>query len=125
MAAITICSDFGAPKNKVWHPLESVKNRNQRAEEYNTGIEIFNRGVQEQTRSSERKDQKTCRQIKRIHLIRGAKHFLRMKERMKWMKKSEDRFMDIWDTIKQSSIHIIEVIEGKEIRVEGRTYSKR
>ena len=21
MAAVTICSDFGAPKNKVWHPL--------------------------------------------------------------------------------------------------------
>lgn len=41
------------------------------------------------------------------------------------MKKSEDRFMDIWDTIKQSSIHIIEVTEGKEVRVEGRTYSKR
>ena len=41
------------------------------------------------------------------------------------MKTSEDRFINIWDTMKQSSIHIIEVTEGKEIKVEGRTYSKR
>ena len=40
------------------------------------------------------------------------------------MKKSEDSLMDIWDDIKWTNIHIIEVPQGEE-RKGQKTYQKK
>ena len=91
--------------NKVRIPTETknirIRNRNHRTEEYNNQNEKFNKGVQQETTSSERKDQPTWTQGNGIHCIRGAK----IKE---WEKVT---IRDLWDTIRQTNICILEVPE--------------
>ena len=43
MAAITICSDFGAQKNKVWHCFHSFPTR--RSSDLQAGIKIAGRNI--------------------------------------------------------------------------------
>ena len=45
MAAITICSDFGAPKNKVWHCFPIYFPWNDGLEEAQAGIKIAGRNI--------------------------------------------------------------------------------
>ena len=46
MAAVTICSDFGAPQNKVWHCFHSFPTRRSSdLEEAQAGIKLAGRNL--------------------------------------------------------------------------------
>lgn len=61
----------------------------------------------QQTRSRRRKDQQSQRQGRRNHPIREAK---------RKMKKIEDSIRDLWNTNKQTNIHIIGVLKEEKER---------
>ena len=102
MAAVTICSDFGAQKNKGWHCF-------QRFPIYfpwsgGTGLEGINSGI---TEAEERINDLEDRMME----ITAAEQNIE-----KRMKRNENSLRGLWDNIKYTSIIGVQEEERKDLR---------